>query len=168
MNGFLKKQVDKKLKSSPLFFLFSACGFTAGALDSDWQANRTLLSHCFDMGPASPLLAALLQADLHPFQSLSASAGLQSRLWPSRLNGMHGELWHYSCVEVIVAGRSLRWLGRTCVFVADYWGVRPGPPLHFASFSFNFSSPPWVFGIHDCMFYADLTAIMSTFQSFCS
>lgn len=129
--------------------------------------SRTLLSHCFDIGPASPLMAALLQADLHPFQSLSTSVGLQSRLWPSRLNGMHGELWHYSCVEVIVAGRSLRWLGRTGVFM-DYLGARPGPPLRFASFSFNFSGPPWVFGIHDCMVYADLTVIMRTVQSFFS
>lgn len=52
--------------------------------------------------------------------------------------------------------------------MADYWGARPGPPLRFASFSFHFSSPPWVFGIHDRMVYADLTAIMSTFQSFFS
>lgn len=50
----------------------------------------------------------------------------------------------------------------------DYLGARPGPPLRFASFSFNFSGPPWVFGIHDCMVYADLTVIMRTVQSFFS
>lgn len=93
---------NKKLVSSRLFFLSGARGFTAGALDS------ARLSHCFDIGPASPLTAAPLQPGLHPFQSLPASVGLQSRLWPSRLNGMHGELWHHSCVEVVVAGRSRR------------------------------------------------------------
>lgn len=100
-----KNRWTEKLVSSRLFFPSSARGFTAGALDSARP------SHCFDIEPASPLTAAPLQPDLPPFQSLSASVGLQSRLWPSRLNGMHGELWHRSCVEVVVAGEksALTW-----------------------------------------------------------
>lgn len=40
--------------------------------------------------------------------------------------------WEDSCVCGRLLGRAAR------------------PPLRFAAFSFNFSSPPWVFGIHDC------------------
>lgn len=60
-----------------------------------------------------------------------------------------------------MAGRSLRRLGRTCLFTADYRDARPSRPLRAVPFYFVFSRPPWLIGVHDFMFHADLTALMS-------
>lgn len=69
--------------------------------------------------------------------------------------------------DVILLLRSL-WLEEGCadlgglVFVQQIIGVHSQAVSLL--FYFIFSRPPWVIAVHDCMFYADLTALISNLE----
>lgn len=141
--------MDKRLIRS-VFVLLSARGFTSST--GPWHSSVPL----HDTGPA-PLMAALLSELCKCWVTVAALAVTAKRRVAScaiigvlRSREKSALTWEDLCV----CGR--------------LWGREARPPLRFPSFSLHFSSPPWVFGILDCMVYADLTAIVSTFHSFFS
>lgn len=90
------------------------------------------------------------------------------------------ETWLYCCRRICIHFRAclraealecwvtvgalavtVKWDAWRAVASSFCWGARPGRLLRVASFNFIFSRPPWVTGVHDFMFFADLTALMS-------